>query len=55
MPRYHQVILCLYDIDRFGGGIVVDMLKTHPRVLLGGAVLENPFYLSPDEFLATRA
>jgi hypothetical protein len=24
-------------------------------VLLGGMVLENPFYLSPDEFLATRA
>jgi hypothetical protein len=55
MPRYPQVILCLYDIDQFGGGIVVDMLKTHPRVLLGGIVLENPFYLSPDEFLATRA
>ena len=54
-PRYPQVILCLYDIDQFGGSIVVDMLKTHPRVLLGGMVLENPFYLSPDEFLATRA
>jgi hypothetical protein len=55
MPRYPQMILCLYDIDQFGGGIVVDMLKTHPRVLLGGMVLENAFYLSPDEFAATRA
>jgi hypothetical protein len=54
MPRYPQMILCLYDIDQFGGGIVVDMLKTHPRVLLGGMVLENAFYLSPDEFAATR-
>jgi hypothetical protein len=51
---YPQVILCLYDLERFGGGIVVDMLKTHPRVLLGGMVLENPHYLSPDEFLASR-
>jgi hypothetical protein len=54
MPRYPQVILCLYDIDQFGGGIVVDMLKTHPRVLMGGMVLENPFYLSPAEFLASK-
>jgi hypothetical protein len=31
------------------------MLRTHPRVLLGGMVLENPFYLSPAEFLAVKA
>jgi hypothetical protein len=55
MPRYPQVILCLYDIDQFGGRIVVDMLKTHPRVLLRGMLVENPFYLSPDEFLAARS
>jgi hypothetical protein len=55
MPRYPQVILCLYDVEQFGGRIVIDMLKTHPRVLLGGMVLENPFYLSPDEFLAARS
>jgi hypothetical protein len=55
MPKYPQVILCLYDIDQFGGGIIVDMLKTHPKVLLGGMFVENPFYLSPDEFLATQA
>jgi hypothetical protein len=54
MPRYPQVILCLYDIGQFGGGIVVDMLRTHPKVLLGGAVVENPHYLTPDEFLASR-
>lgn len=54
MPRYPQVILCLYDIDQFGGGIIVDMLKTHPRVLLGGMVIENPFFLTPEEFAASR-
>jgi hypothetical protein len=55
MPRYPQVILCLYDLEQFGGGIIIDMLNTHPRVLLGGMVVENPFYLSPDEFIAARA
>jgi hypothetical protein len=51
LPLYPQVIVCLYDIDRFGGGIIVDLLKTHPRVLVGGLLLENPYHLTPDELL----
>ena len=43
----------LYDLDVFGGGILVDLLKTHPKLLLGGMLLENPRHaLSPDEFVA---
>ena len=38
LPLFPQVIVCLYDIERFGGGIVVDLLKTHPRMLIGGMV-----------------
>jgi hypothetical protein len=53
--RYPQWALCLYDLERFGGGILVDVLKTHPKILLGGMVLHNPHYLSPDEFLAQRS
>jgi hypothetical protein len=55
LPRYPQVILCLYELDQFSGEVLVDVLKTHPKVLLGGMVLDNPYYLEPDEFLATRA
>jgi len=53
LPQYPQVILCLYDLERFNGGMLVDIMKTHPKVLVGGAVVENPYYLDPDEFLAT--
>ncbi|MET0146008.1 MAG: MEDS domain-containing protein [Ilumatobacteraceae bacterium] len=49
LPLFPQVILCLYDLERFGGGIVVDLLKTHPRVLVGGAIVENPYCMTPDE------
>jgi hypothetical protein len=52
--RYPQAILCLYDLNRFGGGMMLDMLRTHPKILLGGLVLENPHYLTPDEFRASR-
>jgi MEDS: MEthanogen/methylotroph, DcmR Sensory domain len=54
LPRFPQVILCLYELDRFSGEVLVDVLKTHPKVLLAGMVLDNPYYLEPDEFLAIR-
>ncbi|MDT7625083.1 MAG: hypothetical protein QOF99_5984 [Pseudonocardiales bacterium] len=55
LPLFPQVVVCLYDIDRFGGGIIIDLLKTHPRVLVGEVLLENPYYLAPDELLAEAA
>jgi hypothetical protein len=54
LPKYPQVILCLYELGRFSGEVLVDVLKTHPKVLLGGMLLDNPYYLEPDEFLASR-
>jgi hypothetical protein len=52
--RYPQVVLCLYDLERFSGEIMMDILKTHPKVLVGGIIMENPYFLAPDEFLAAR-
>ena len=52
--RYPQTVLCLYDLDRFGAGILVDLLRTHPKLVVGGRVLENPYHLSPDEFAALK-
>ena len=52
LPLYPQVVVCLYDIDRFGAGIIVDLLKTHPRMLVSGMLIENPYFLTPDELLA---
>jgi hypothetical protein len=54
VPKYPQVILCMYDLREFGGGLLMDLLKTHPKVLLGGLVLENPHYLSPDEYRSAK-
>jgi hypothetical protein len=52
LPLYPQVIVCLYDIDRFGSGAVMNLVMTHPRMLVSGMVIENPYYLTPDEVLA---
>ncbi len=51
LPLFPQVVVCLYDIGRFGSSIIVDLLKTHPRMLIGGILVENPYCMSPDELL----
>jgi hypothetical protein len=50
-PRYQDAVICVYDLTKFGGDIVMDILRTHPMVLIGGIIQENPFFVPPDEFL----
>jgi hypothetical protein len=49
--RYPQAILCVYDLTRYRENIILDLLKTHPQVLMCGVLLENPYYLSPATLL----
>ena len=50
-PKYHDVLCCTYDLSRFGADVVVNILRTHPMVIIGGILQENPFFVPPDEFL----
>ncbi len=43
--------ICVYDLRRFRGDIVMDVMRTHPLVIIGGVLHENPFFVPPDEFL----
>ena len=36
---------------RFGANVVMDILRTHPMVIIGGTLQQNPFFVPPDEFL----
>ena len=54
MPRYPQVILCLYDIRLFDAATVIGMMRTHPKVIMGNELVSNPYYRSPQEFLGDR-
>lgn len=44
--RYPQVVMCLYDLDHFDGSLVIDVLRTHPKIILNGMFIHNPYYLS---------
>ncbi len=50
-PRCDDVIVSTYDCAKFGAGIVMDILRTQPIVIIGGILQKNPFFVSPDEFL----
>jgi hypothetical protein len=52
--RYPQVLLCLYDLDQFSGNLLLDIMKTHPKVLMGCTVLENLYYVQPDGLTAAH-
>lgn len=52
LPKYSDPVICTYDLARFNAGVAMDILRTHPVVILGGVLQENPLYVPPDEFLA---
>lgn len=51
LPEYHDPVICTYDLSRFDAGVVIDIMRTHPMVVVGGILQENPFYVPPDEML----
>ncbi len=51
LPNYNDVVVCTYNLNRFSAPLVMDIMRTHPHVIIGGIVQENPFYVPPAEFL----
>lgn len=43
--------VCQYDARSFDGATIMDILKVHPHMVVRGAVINNPFYIPPEEFL----
>jgi hypothetical protein len=46
---YPQTAVCLYDLDRFRGNMIVAMIQSHPRTWISGVVVENPYFLPPSQ------
>jgi hypothetical protein len=51
LPKYADPVICTYDLSKFGSSVTMDIMRTHPVVIIGGVLLENPFFVPPDEFL----
>ena len=49
--RHDDAVICTYHLGKFGGDTVIDILRTHPMVIIGGILQQNPFFVPPQEFV----
>lgn len=49
--RHDDAVICTYHLSQFRGDAVIDIMRTHPLVIIGGILQQNPFYVPPQEFL----
>jgi DNA-binding CsgD family transcriptional regulator len=47
VQRMPAILMCLYDLQKFGAAMLVEVLRTHPKVLLDRTVINNPDYVEP--------
>jgi hypothetical protein len=43
--------VCVYDLRKLKGSMMMDLLRAHPLTVVNGVLYENPFYTPPNEML----
>jgi hypothetical protein len=51
IPGKPWISICLYNITKFSGSMIVNVLRTHPYTISGGVITQNPYFMDPDEWL----
>jgi hypothetical protein len=51
LSKYNDPVICNYDLSKVGASVAIDIMRTHPLVIIGGLLRENPFFVPPDQFL----
>jgi len=49
--QHDDAVICVYDLAKFSADTVIDIMRTHPMVIIGGILQQNPFFVPPGEFL----
>jgi hypothetical protein len=49
--QHDDAVICVYDLAKFGGDTVLDVMRTHPMIIVGGILQQNPFFVPPRDFL----
>jgi len=55
IPKKPWISICLYNISKFDGTTIMNLLKTHPFTISGGILLQNPFFIPPEQWLSVHA
>jgi hypothetical protein len=51
LSKYDDPVICNYDLSIVGASVAMDIMRTHPLVIIGGLLRENPFFVPPGKFL----
>jgi hypothetical protein len=51
LNRGKTLTVCVYDVRRLSGALMIDLLRAHPLTMMNGVLHENPFYTPADELL----
>ena len=51
LEKHDDPVICAYDLSRFNGADVLDIMRTHPAAIVGGIVQQNPFNIAPEEMV----
>jgi hypothetical protein len=48
--KYNAPVICDYDLSKFSASVAMDIMPTHPLVIIAGLRRENPSFVPPDQF-----
>jgi hypothetical protein len=51
LNRGRTPTVCVYDVRKMSGSLMMDLLRAHPLTVMNGVLHENPFYTPADEML----
>ena len=51
IARKPWISVCMYNVKKFSGATIMQVLRTHPYVISKGCITENPFYEDPQIWL----
>ncbi|HKK82445.1 MAG TPA: MEDS domain-containing protein [Prolixibacteraceae bacterium] len=49
------ISICMYNLNKFSGATIMNVLRTQPYTINGGVITQNPYYVHPDKWLAENA
>lgn len=55
IPGKPWISICMYNINKFSGSVIMEVLKTHPYTLNGGILTQNPYFVEPAQWLRDNA
>ncbi|MBR1168983.1 MEDS domain-containing protein [Bradyrhizobium liaoningense] len=51
LSNFDDAVICTFDVNLLTTALAIDILRTHPVVVIGGVLVENTFFSKPEDFL----